>query len=97
MLIFTRVFTDLEVKFLDKNDFDKGDLKKELENAGFESCDADNIADRVNDRKADNWTYDTGRQEALKEIQNYINSFNSAYENFRNTSATSRMTTSGTY
>jgi hypothetical protein len=41
----------MEVNFLDKNDFDKGDLKDELKNAGFEDCIADDIADRVDDRK----------------------------------------------
>ncbi len=43
----------MEVNFLDKNDFDKGDLKDELKNAGFEDCIADDIADRVDDRKTD--------------------------------------------
>ncbi len=78
---------------MDKNNFDKGDLKDDLKNAGFEKCDADNIADRVNDRKNDNWTYDTGRQEALKEIQNYINNIQTAYNNFRRTATTNTTET----
>ena len=31
--------------------FDKGDLKHELKHAGFEDCIADDIVERVNDRK----------------------------------------------
>ncbi len=84
---------------MDKNNFDKGDLKDDLKNAGFEKCDADNIADRVNDRKNDNWTYDTGRQAALKEIQNYMNNIQTAYDNFRRTATTTstETTTSSSY
>ncbi len=66
-----------------KNDFDKGDLKDELKNAGFEDCIADDIADRVDDRKVDNWTADSGRTEALKEIDMLINRTKQAYDNFR--------------
>jgi hypothetical protein len=65
------------------NDFDKGNLKDELRNAGFEDCIADDIADRVDNRKMDNWTVDSGRNEALKEIDMLINRTRQAYENFR--------------
>jgi len=64
-------------------EFDKGDLKNDLKSAGFEDCIVDDIADRVNDRKTDDWTADMGRTEALKEIEMLINRTRQAYENFR--------------
>ncbi len=79
---------------MDKNDFDKGDLKDELKNAGFEDCIADDIADRVDDRKTDNWTSDMGRTEALKEIDMLINRTRQAYDNFRNRNAGTSSTMS---
>lgn len=65
------------------SDFDKGDLRSELKRAGFEDCIAENIADRVDDRKAHGWTYETGRQEAVREAQLIIDSSNTALDNFR--------------
>ncbi len=64
-------------------DFDKGELKSDLKNAGFEDCIADDIADRVNDRKIDNWNQDMGRAEALKEAELLLNRTRQAYDNFR--------------
>ncbi len=77
-----------------KTDFDKGDLKDELKNAGFEDCVADDIADRVNDRKTDDWTKMQGRKEAMKEIDMFINRSQQAYNNFRqrNMTATEKET-----
>jgi hypothetical protein len=82
--------------FLDKNDFDKGNLKDELKNAGFEDCIADDIADRVDDRKTDNWTSDIGRTEALKEIDMLISRTRLAYDNFRNRNARTTTTLADT-
>jgi len=65
------------------NDFDKGDLKDELKNAGFEDCVADNIADRVDDKKADGWSQNMGRDEAMREIEMFMDSSKRAYDNFR--------------
>jgi hypothetical protein len=76
----------------DTKDFDKGDLKEELKNAGMEDCIADDIADRVNDRKADGWNQDMGRQEAMKEIEMFIDRTKQAYDNYRQRN----MNTSGT-
>ncbi len=81
---------------MDKNDFDKGDLKDDLKNAGFEDCIADDIADRVDDRKTDNWTADTGRVEALKEIDMLINRTRQAYDNFRQRNVSTRETMTST-
>jgi hypothetical protein len=83
--------------FKDDNKFDKGDLKDELENAGFEDCVADNIADRVNDKKADGWTHNQGREEALREIEMFIDSTRQAYENYRLRAGTTREQVSTTY
>lgn len=81
---------------MDKNDFDKGDLKDNLKNAGFEDCIADDIADRVDDRKTDNWTADMGRSEALKEIEMLINRTKQAYDNFRQRNMPTRETMTST-
>jgi hypothetical protein len=64
-------------------DFDKGDLKNELKDAGLQDCVVDDIADRVNDRKVDGWTQNNARQEALAEIKMYIDRSTQAYENYR--------------
>lgn len=72
-----------------KNDFDKGDLKDDLKNAGFEDCIANDIADRVDNRKTDNWNQDMGRSEALKEIELLINRSRQAYDNFKQRNMTS--------
>lgn len=64
-------------------DFDKGDLKDDLKNAGFESCIADDIADRVDNRKTDNWNQDMARSEALKEAELLLTRTRQAYDNFR--------------
>ncbi len=79
---------------MDKNNYDKGDLKDELKNAGFDKCIADDIADNVDDRKMDNWTQDTARNEALREAQTLLNRTQQAYDNFRqrNMSSTTRET-----
>jgi len=80
----------------DRKDFDKGDLKDELKSAGFENCVADNIADRVDDKKADGWNYNLGREEALREIEMFIDSTRRAYDNFRQRSETARERVSST-
>lgn len=81
-----------------EKDFDKGDLKDELKDAGVEDCVADDIADRVDDRKADNWSQSMGRQEALKELEMFINKTRQAYDNYRERNTTTRGTmSSSTY
>jgi hypothetical protein len=73
----------LEVKFLSKDKFDKGDLKKELKRSGFDDCIADNVADRVNDKKTDEWDANKGREQALLEAKMLLDNNNRAYDNFR--------------
>jgi len=73
----------------DVKDFDKGNLKDELKNAGLEDSIADEIVDRVDERKADGWSQDMGRQEALKELEMFIDRAKQAYENYRQRNSTS--------
>lgn len=73
----------------DAKDFDKGDLKKELKDAGLQDCVADDIVDRVNDRKVDGWNQNMGRQEAMKEIEMFIDRARQAYDNYRQRNASS--------
>jgi hypothetical protein len=73
-------------------DFSKGDLKDDLKRAGFEDCVADNIADRVDDRKAKGWTYDVGRQEAIREAELIINSSKAALDNYAGKTAANETT-----
>jgi hypothetical protein len=87
----------LDIRSGDK-DFDKGDLKDELKSAGIQDCVADDVADRVNDRKVDGWTQNTARQEAMKELEMFIDRAKQGYDNYRQRNSSSTMTTtSATY
>jgi hypothetical protein len=44
---------------------------------------ADDIADSVDDRKADGWTYSTGRAEAIREAQLLIDSSKAALNRYK--------------
>ncbi|MGD6851908.1 MAG: hypothetical protein ACQCN6_07620 [Candidatus Bathyarchaeia archaeon] len=85
----------LEVQGAQK-DFDKGDLKDELKSAGLQDCVVDDIADRVNERKIEGWTQSMGRQEALKEIEMFIQRAKQGYENFKQRNMPSPEATSRT-
>ncbi len=74
----------------DADDFDKGDLKDELKMSGFESCVADNIADRVDDKASGKWTQMQAREEAVREIEMFLDSSRRAYDNFRQNVGTTR-------
>ncbi len=78
-----------------KDNFDKGELKHELLHAGFESCVADDIVERVSDRKVSGWTASQGRDEAMREIDMFINRQKQAYDNYkeRNMPAKGTVTT----
>ncbi len=73
-----------------KDSFDKSHLKNELRYAGFEDCVADNIAERVDDRKMDGWTNTMGRDEAMREIDLFITRVKQASDNFRARNAPAR-------
>ena len=74
----------------DAEDFDKGDLKDELKMSGFEDDIADEIADRVDKRASGKWTQMQARQEAVREIETFMDSNRRAYENFRQNVGTTR-------
>ncbi len=74
----------------ENKDYDKGDLKDELKSAGFEDCVADNIADRVDDKSTDRWTQLQARQEAMREIEMFLDSTRQAYDNFKQNMGTTR-------
>jgi hypothetical protein len=75
-----------------KDSFDKGELKHELKHAGFEDCIADDLAERVEDRKMDGWTNSMGRDEAMREIDLLITRVKQASDNFKARNAPTRET-----
>jgi len=81
----------------DVKDFDKGNLKDELKNAGLEDFIADEIVDRVDERKVDGWSQDIGRQEALRELEMFIDRAKQAYENYRQRNSSSNAVSSAMY
>jgi hypothetical protein len=66
-----------------KDSFNKSELKHELQYAGFEECLADDIAERVNNRKMDGWTNAMGRDEAMREIDLLLTRVRQASDNFK--------------
>jgi hypothetical protein len=66
-----------------KDSFNKGELKHELQHAGFEECIADDIAERVEDRKMDGWTNTMGRDEAMREIDLLLTRVRQSSDNFK--------------
>lgn len=66
-------------------------LIDDLKLAGFEEPLAYVIANKVDKRKAKEWTQDIGRQEAVRVAQNLLRNSHSALDNFR----TSTLTTTG--
>lgn len=79
-----------------KDSFDRGDLKHELKHAGFQDCVVDDIAERVNDHKLDGWTRAQGRDEAMREIEMFITRVKQSYDNFRESTSTTRETAATT-
>lgn len=65
------------------SNFDKLALRDDLKLAGFEDCIAETIAARVDDKKADQWTHDMGRQEAIKEAYRLLADSHTALDTFR--------------
>jgi hypothetical protein len=72
-------------------DYDKLALIDDLKLAGFEEPLAYAIADKVDKRKAKEWTQDIGRQEAVQVAQNLLRNSHAALDNLR----TSTLTTTG--
>jgi hypothetical protein len=65
------------------SNYDKASLIGDLKLAGFEDSIAEIIASRVDEHKAKGWTYDMGRQEALREAQELIKNSHMALDAFR--------------
>ena len=72
-------------------DYDKLALIDDLKLAGFEEPLAYAIADKVDKRKAKEWTQDVGRQEAVRVAQNLLRNSHVALDNLR----TATLTTTG--
>lgn len=66
-------------------------LIDQLKMAGFEEAIAYIIAERVEQRKAKEWTQDMGRQEAIRQAQELLESSHAALDNFR----TATLSTTG--
>jgi hypothetical protein len=65
------------------SNFDKAALIDDLKRAGFEESLSKIIADHVEHVKDSNWTYDMGRQQAIKEAQTLIDASHLALDRFR--------------
>ncbi len=65
------------------SNFDKTALKADLKLAGFEDCIAEAISIKVDERKSNQWTYDMGRQEAIKVAQILLKNSHLALDEFR--------------
>lgn len=65
------------------SNYDKDSLIDDLKLAGFEDAVAEIIAARVDGEKAKDWTYDMGRQEALRQATLLLEGTHMALDNFR--------------
>ncbi len=65
------------------SNYDKEALIDDLKLAGFEDAIAKIIAARVDSKKAKDWTYDMGRQEAIGEAQILLKNAHLALDSFR--------------
>lgn len=65
------------------SNYDKITLIGDLKLAGFEDSIAEVIANRVDEHKAKGWTYDMGRQEAIRQAQELIRTSHMALDAFR--------------
>jgi hypothetical protein len=76
---------------LSTRNYDKMALIDQLKLAGFEESIAYTITDRVEQRKAKEWTQDMGRQEAIRQAQDLLQKSHAALDNFR----TATLSTTG--
>jgi hypothetical protein len=74
------------------SNFDKAALIDDLKRAGFEETFSKVIADRVEHVKGSKWTYDMGRQQAIREAQTLIDNFHLALDRFRDEALPSQKT-----
>jgi hypothetical protein len=72
------------------SDYNKAALIDDLKLAGFEESIAKVIAARVDNKKAKGWTYDVGRQEAIRQAQDLLKNSHRALDAFRDGSLPDR-------
>jgi hypothetical protein len=65
------------------SNYSKTALIDDLKIAGFDDGTANTIADKVDKLKGENWTYDMGRQEAIKQAQTLLQNAHNALDSFR--------------
>lgn len=65
------------------SDYDRAALVDDLKLAGFEDCMAENLGARVDAVKDSGWTYDMGRQEAIRQAQQLLKNSHVALDAFR--------------
>jgi len=65
------------------SNYEKTALLADLKLAGFDDSIAELIANRVNQMKVKDWTYDMARQEAIKQAYILIENSHTALDNFR--------------
>jgi hypothetical protein len=63
--------------------YSKVELLSDLELAGFDAYIARDIADRVDRRKQGDWTYERGREEAIRQAQLLLENGHNALDTFR--------------
>ena len=71
--------------------FDRGDLEDELKASGLNKRIAEEVSDNVK-RKADNWTFEEGRQEAVRELKLLVESTQQAISRFETMTQTEGTT-----
>ncbi len=70
--------------------FDKGDLEDELKASGLNKNIAEEISDNVK-RKADNWTFEEGHQEAIRELKMFVEGTQQAINRFEAMTSNERL------
>jgi len=65
------------------DDYDKGDLKDELKSSGFSDCVANVIADNVDEIAEGEWSQKLARQEAIRQIDSFMESNLSASDKYK--------------
>ncbi len=65
------------------SNFDKLALIDDLKRAGFRDDIAKDVAEAVDSKKIKGWTYDMGRQEAIRVAREIIDSSHQALDRFR--------------
>ena len=76
----------MEVIFLPRDpvsNYDRMELEADLKLAGFEDKIAEIIVRRVDEKKEKGWTFEMGRQEAIRQAEELLNKSHNTLDNFR--------------